>query len=76
MNDSGPGVSEDDRPRIFQRFARGGAGGRGSDGAGLGLAIVHAIAVAHGGDVQLDSAPGHGSAFSVVIPLVRDPRDL
>ncbi len=75
VNDSGPGVSEEDRPRIFQRFARGGAGGRGSDGAGLGLAIVHAIAVAHGGDVQLDSAPGHGSAFSVVIPLARDLRE-
>ena len=37
VNDSGPGVSEEDRPRIFQRFARGGAGSRRSDGAGLRL---------------------------------------
>jgi two-component system, OmpR family, sensor kinase len=72
VKDSGPGVSEEDRPRIFERFARGGAGGRRSEGAGLGLAIVHAIAVAHGGDVELDSAPGHGSAFSVFIPLIGD----
>ena len=65
ITDSGPGVSDEDRLRIFQRFARGGAADRRSDGAGLGLAIVHAIAVAHGGDVLLDGAPGRGSTFSV-----------
>jgi len=70
--DSGPGVSDEDRPRIFERFARGGSAGKRSDGAGLGLAIVHAIAVAHGGDVLLDATPGRGSTFSVVVPLVRD----
>jgi CheY-like chemotaxis protein len=68
ITDSGPGVSDEDRLRIFQRFARGGAADRRSDGAGLGLAIVHAIAVAHGGDVLLDGAPGRGSTFSVVLP--------
>jgi len=73
ITDSGPGVSDDDRRIIFQRFARG-AEGRRSDGAGLGLAIVHAIAVAHGGDVLLDSTPGRGATFSVVLPLVRDSR--
>jgi len=70
ITDSGPGVSDEDRPRIFQRFARGGAGSRRSDGAGLGLAIVDAIAVAHGGVVLLDSTPGCGATFSVVVPLV------
>jgi signal transduction histidine kinase len=73
ITDSGPGVSDDDRRIIFQRFARG-AEGRRSDGAGLRLAIVHAIAVAHGGDVLLDSTPGRGATFSVVLPLVRDSR--
>lgn len=71
--DTGPGVSDGDRRSIFQRFTRGSAAGRRSDGAGLGLAIVHAIAVAHGGDVLLDSTQGHGSTFSVVLPLVCDP---
>jgi len=73
ITDSGPGVSDKDRPRLFERFARGTAVRR-SDGAGLGLAIVRAIAVAHGGDVLLDSTPGHGATFSVVLPLVRESR--
>lgn len=66
--DSGPGVSEADRARIFERFGRGSAGGKRSDGAGLGLAIVRAIAHAHGGEVLLDSGPGRGASFTVVIP--------
>lgn len=75
ITDSGRGVSHEDRSRIFERFARGGAGGRQSDGAGLGLAIVRAIAVAHGGDVLLDTVPWRGSTFSVVIPVARDGRE-
>ena len=69
VSDSGPGVSDDDRTRIFERFARGSAGGQRSDGAGLGLSIVAAIADAHGGRVELDSVPGQGAAFAVVIPM-------
>jgi two-component system OmpR family sensor kinase len=72
--DSGPGVTRADQQRIFARFARGGAGPRRSDGAGLGLAIVRAIAEAHGGTVELQSTPGHGSTFTVVIPL-RPPSE-
>jgi two-component system, OmpR family, sensor kinase len=70
VSDSGPGISDADRTRIFERFARGSAGGQRSDGAGLGLAIVRAIAHAHGGDVLLDSMPGRGATFTVVIPAV------
>ncbi|MCB0930489.1 MAG: HAMP domain-containing histidine kinase [Mycobacterium sp.] len=66
--DSGPGIDESDRTRIFERFSRGGAGGKRSEGAGLGLSIVRAIAVAHGGTVLLDSAPGRGATFTVLIP--------
>ncbi|HVL84400.1 MAG TPA: HAMP domain-containing sensor histidine kinase [Pseudonocardia sp.] len=74
VTDSGPGVSEADRERIFERFARGGAGGPRSDGAGLGLAIVRAIAAAHGGQVLLDSIPGRGATFAVVVPAVLAPE--
>jgi signal transduction histidine kinase len=66
--DAGPGVSEADRARIFERFARGSTGGHRSDGAGLGLSIVQAIAVAHGGHVDLDTSPGRGAKFTIVIP--------
>lgn len=71
--DSGPGVAEADRRRIFERFARGARGPRRSDGAGLGLAIVRAIAQAHGGDVELESAPGGGARFTITIPLASTP---
>ncbi len=66
--DSGPGIAPADRERIFDRFHRAGNGHRRSDGAGLGLAIVRAIAEAHGGRVELDSREGAGSTFTLVIP--------
>jgi len=68
VRDSGPGIPSDERDQIFRRFSRGG-NRRASDGAGLGLAIVRAIAEAHNGRVELDSAPGQGARFSVVIPI-------
>jgi signal transduction histidine kinase len=70
--DSGPGVGEAERARIFDRFARGGEGRQPSEGAGLGLSIVRAIAVAHGGDVVLDSVPGRGATFTVAIPALME----
>ena len=62
--DAGPGVAAADRERIFERHARSADG----DGAGLGLAIVRTIARAHGGRIELDSAPGVGARFTIVIP--------
>ena len=68
VSDSGPGVADADRERIFDRFARG-SGARRSQGAGLGLAIVRAIAEAHGGAVELERAPsGDGATFTITIP--------
>jgi signal transduction histidine kinase len=69
VSDSGPGIDDADRTRIFERFSRGSAGGKRSDSAGLGLAIVQAIAVAHGGTIRLDSVPGHGATFTVLVPF-------
>jgi two-component system OmpR family sensor kinase len=66
--DDGPGIAPEDQERIFERFARGVAGPERSQSSGLGLAIVRAIADAHRGRVELVSQPGHGAAFTVVIP--------
>jgi two-component system OmpR family sensor kinase len=71
VRDTGPGVPAADRQRVFERFHRGGQGRRRSEGAGLGLPIVRAIAEAHGGRVQLDSSPGRGATFTLVLPVLR-----
>jgi signal transduction histidine kinase len=69
VRDTGPGVGPDDQVRIFARFARANASRRRSEGAGLGLAIVRAIAEAHGGRAGVSSRPGAGATFTVTIPL-------
>ena len=68
--DSGTGIAPADLDRIFQRFARANPQ-RSSEagGFGLGLAIVQAIATAHHGSVQVQSTPGRGSSFELVLPL-------
>ncbi len=66
--DTGEGVSEEDRAAIFDRFRRGRNARRRSDGAGLGLAIVTAIASAHGGTVGLESEVGGGATFTLDLP--------
>ncbi|HEU5157018.1 MAG TPA: HAMP domain-containing sensor histidine kinase [Streptosporangiaceae bacterium] len=64
--DDGPGMSEADAARAFDRFHRAGRTSRG--GAGLGLSIVAAIAAAHGGRATLSSAPGAGTTVRVELP--------
>jgi signal transduction histidine kinase len=71
VTDSGIGIEPADRRRIFERFARTDAGRRQADGAGLGLAIVAAIAQAHRGTVVVDSVPGVGSTFTLVLPELK-----
>lgn len=66
--DQGPGIPPEEHGRIFERFSRGGGAARGDRGAGLGLAIVRAIAEAHHGRVNLRSEPGAGAVFTLVIP--------
>lgn len=69
VRDTGEGIAPEDQQRIFQRFARAKHSRRRSEGAGLGLAIVSAIAQAQGGRVELSSQLGQGSTFTLVIPL-------
>ena len=73
VRDEGSGVAPADQERIFERFSRGSGGHRRSGGAGLGLAIVQAIARAHGGRVDLRSQLGEGSIFEIVVPVDPPP---
>ncbi|MGY2085071.1 ATP-binding protein [Blastococcus sp. SYSU DS0539] len=76
VDDTGPGIPLADQQRVFERFARGGSGARRSEGAGLGLSIVQAIAAAHGGSVELHSRPGEGATFTLLLPArPAPPRD-
>jgi signal transduction histidine kinase len=71
VEDSGIGISRDDRRRLFSRFARGSSPlARGTGGAGLGLAIAKDHLDAHGGRIEVESEPGKGSTFRVVLPAV------
>jgi two-component system OmpR family sensor kinase len=70
VSDRGPGMSEDETARAFERFYRvDPSRSRHSGGVGLGLSIVSAIVTAHGGEVQVRSAPGEGATFTVTLPL-------
>ena len=68
VTDKGPGMSEADTARAFDRFYRGVRPSDPAGGSGLGLSIVQAIAAAHGGHTRLDSAPGAGTTVQVWIP--------
>jgi signal transduction histidine kinase len=67
VRDNGPGIEAHEQEWIFDRFARG-AGPRRSQGAGLGLAIARAVAIGHRGRIELDTAPGAGATFTLVLP--------
>lgn len=68
ITDTGPGIAPAARAAMFQRFHRRLDRG-GTEGAGLGLAIVHQICVAHGGTVELGEGAGGGLAVSVRLPV-------
>jgi signal transduction histidine kinase len=70
FHDTGMGMAADDIPRIFDRFYRADKS-RSEPGAGLGLSLVLAIVQAHRGDIQVKSAPGTGSTFTIVLPRER-----
>ncbi len=75
VRDHGPGLPEDIGDKVFERFWRADQGRRrGPGGAGLGLAIVHAIVQAHHGEVHARNAPAGGAVFRVELPAVDAPQ--
>ncbi|BAS28747.1 sensor histidine kinase [Limnochorda pilosa] len=71
VTDSGPGLSEEAQRRLFEPFYTSKPGG-----SGLGLAVVKHIALAHGGDVSVQSRPGEGATFTLTLPLAQGGRSL
>lgn len=67
VSDHGPGMSDEQKERLFQRFERG-VSDRHYGGLGLGLWITRRLVEAHGGTISVDSRPGGGSRFVVVLP--------
>jgi two-component system OmpR family sensor kinase len=77
--DEGAGMSAEDAAHAFERFYRAdGSRSRSDGGTGLGLAIVASLVAGHGGTVDVETAPGHGTRFAVRLPIGgaggRDPR--
>jgi two-component system OmpR family sensor kinase len=71
--DHGPGLTPEQAERVFERFYRADPSRSQADGGtGLGLSIVAALVAVHGGTVQVDSVPGRGARFRVVLPLAPD----
>jgi CheY-like chemotaxis protein/anti-sigma regulatory factor (Ser/Thr protein kinase) len=68
ISDSGSGIAPADRARLFQRFEQA-DGPQRQSGSGLGLAICRELTTRMGGEILLESAPGKGSTFRVIVPL-------
>ena len=68
VSDSGPGISPEDQPHVFERYWRSPDATYG--GSGLGLSIARGIVQAHGGTISVRSAPGEGATFTFTLPAV------
>jgi signal transduction histidine kinase len=74
VEDHGPGIPGEDRQRIFEPFYRRGSElRRETQGIGIGLSIAKRIAEAHGGRITVESSPGSGSRFTIVLPQAAEP---
>jgi signal transduction histidine kinase len=70
VRDHGVGIAHEDRQRIFQKFVRGDVTKTlGVQGTGIGLAVTRQIVSDHGGEIRLESDPGKGSTFTILLPL-------
>jgi signal transduction histidine kinase len=68
VRDRGPGIPADFRDKLFTKFAQSDRAKREQEGTGLGLAICRALVLAHGGEIWVDSEPGHGASFFFTLP--------
>jgi two-component system OmpR family sensor kinase len=70
IQDHGPGLTDDQTRRVFDRFYRADTARArpATGGAGLGLAIAHSLVTAHHGRIELDTTPGRGATFRIVLP--------
>jgi signal transduction histidine kinase len=68
ITDTGVGISPENLPHIFERFFRCDHS-RSKSGAGLGLSLAKALAQAHRGEIQVNSRPGQGTTFTVILPV-------
>ena len=71
VQDQGVGIAPEDQARVFEQFVRVGDRRR-VNGLGLGLYITKQLVEAHGGTIAVESAPGEGSTFTVVLPLAAE----
>jgi two-component system sensor histidine kinase KdpD len=71
--DRGPGLTDEERQRVFDKFYRGRAAGKGQRGAGLGLAICRAVVEVHGGRIWEENRPEGGARFIFTIPQEGQP---
>jgi PAS domain S-box-containing protein len=76
VGDTGTGIPQDERERVFDRFYRGSNNASSTTGTGLGLAIVQDLMQQHGGSVTLRSQEGRGSIFTLRFPLAELPPPL
>ncbi|MBM3147558.1 MAG: HAMP domain-containing histidine kinase, partial [Actinobacteria bacterium] len=68
VEDEGPGIPEQERDRVFEKFYRTPEGAKVPSGTGLGLAITREIVTAHGGEVRVEDVVPHGARFVVELP--------
>jgi two-component system sensor histidine kinase BaeS len=69
VSDTGPGISPEEKEKIFEPFYRGSQQRRFKQGMGLGLSIARDLVIAHSGRLEVDSQPGEGSRFTIWLPL-------
>jgi two-component system sensor histidine kinase BaeS len=75
VSDTGPGISDDEKEKVLTPFYRGSQGRRFPQGMGLGLGIANNLVEAHGGYLEIESAPGLGSHFTIHLPLFHPNKE-